>query len=509
LTTEKNDSIPSSLIERSFKVVCETPTGQKENIKKTLIQWEEAPSTITETNRDNHLRTKLFFILAWIHATIQERGSFGPQGWSQMYDFTSGDLLAAECVIETFHDNPNKVEIIQFFLVHFVYGGKMSNHIDETILKVYVEKYLSQDILEGNAELFSGFTINRSWDDQSHHRAIRKIPTIVSPSLFGLPRNIYRSVNNAMSISLGLKLQKLNSNSLDHGTHQIGWCDAVKPIIQEWTNLTNGGQETEMHDSGSNYADDNFQQFLQTEILLCRRLYTTVSESISLLKQAINDDIDLESISFQQLRDCLVSGLVPISWEELWNGPSNPIVWIREMIKKKKALHIYERSSDVFVTTGSMIKLSDFFNISAFLYAMRQKVAREKCCSMDDVTLFAHFESPHEQQNSAEGGHTNVSTCGLFLRGCLLDEKRDRSEFMVLPVKPDTPEYQISPCIRINFLEPSTFQLNYLTKTAESILIPVYANTSSEEQLFQVSVSCEKGETSSWKLTGVALYLEC
>ena len=158
-TTEKDNRIPSSLIERSFKIMYEAPTGMRENMKHIFSRWEELSlfdtrSIKTGLDEEHNRKMKALFILAWIHAILQARGSFGRQGWRQMHEFTSGDLLAAENAIDIYHQSSNFLQIIQFFLVSIVYGGKIGNHSDQLVLKTYVEKYLSEDILQGNADLF-------------------------------------------------------------------------------------------------------------------------------------------------------------------------------------------------------------------------------------------------------------------------------------------------------------------------------------------------------------------
>ena len=502
-TTEKNDSIPSSLIERSFKIVVETPTGLKANIKQTFARWEELSLVTTGVNSSE--KAKLYFVLAWIHAVIQERGSFGPQGWRQPYEFTSGDLLAAESTIEAFHDSFNVVEIVQFFLLHFIYGGKISDCSDESVLKTYVEKMFCEDILHGNADLFPGFRVNQTWDDQSHHRAIRQIPPNVTPSFFGLPCNIYRSVNAAISVSIRTKLRKLVSNTCDNGTHRTDWRELVQPITQHWKTLAH----TDIKDIPmKTWPDDKLEQFIQTEILLGQCLYNTVSLSMDLLLKVARDKIDSESVLFNQLRDSFVNGQVPMVWEELWSGPSIPISWITEMIRKMKALdQYYQIFSDISILRQT-IKLSDFFNPSAFICAMKQKFVREKHCSMDQVTVFAQFESLHVEQDTADRGNISIKICGLFLRGCVINETLD-GNITARSVDRNSSEYQISPSIRLNFVETSTFHLTMTTKQMETILIPVYSNVLSHDKLFQVSVKCEKSAAFSVVLGAIALYLEC
>lgn len=504
-TTEKSNLISSQLVERSFKIMCESPTGLRENVKQIFSRWEESPLAITETNTNNDKKAKLFFILAWTHAILQERGSFGPHGWRLKYDFTSGDLFAAESVIDTFHNSCNAEEIIAFFIIHFIYGGKISNYYDEHVLKAYVETFFCNDVLEGYNELFPGFRIKQSWDNQSYHRAIRKIPSFDTPSFFGLPNNIFRFVQIDLALSMMHKLQKLESKTLKGGYDLPMWHEVIESIIRHWKQIYHEIGNVEINDPTQVRSNDQFHHFVQTELLLAQHLVMTVSSSINLLQKAIDGAIELKSIRFQQLRDRLVEGQVPAAWKELWSGPTNVTTWMTEMTKKKASLDAYQESVDIFAP-GHVLKLPEFFNTSALLCSLKQKVAKEKNYAMDDVIVFSQFESSHIEQNGIKGEMDHVSVSGLFLRGCSVDEQTD-GYFIIQPVKTNMPDYQISPSIGVSFLQASSiFQVP--TKF-DTILIPVYSNVLSDKILFEVTVCCKKNTARSWILAGAALYLEC
>lgn len=518
LTTEKNNAIPSSLIERSFKIMYEAPTGMRENMKQTFSRWEESSlfgTANTKTGLDDHNKTKALFILAWIHAILQGRASFGRQGWRQKHEFTSGDLLAAENVIDIYHQSSDFIQIIQFFLVHFVYGGKIGNHSDHLVLKAYVEKYLSEQILDGNAELFPGIRILRRWDNQSHHRAIRAFPTLVSPALFGLPCNGYKTVNSTTAILTAQKLQKLGeSNFSNDESESPRWVNAVEQLIQYWE--SNCCERIEEHNftvnqgkiSKDTSSDKNIQHFFHAELLVGQQLHDIVSSAIALLVKALNGETDLESILFQQLRDSLMDGQVPSQWEQLWSGPDNPIAWIGEMTKKRRKLNMhYQNYNEIMSSSSHTIDLSNFFNPSAFLFTMQRVAVREKLCSIDDVTIFAQFESPQEEKNIMDSDNISVRIAGLFLKGCILDEKPG-SRFVVRPMEVNSPEYQCTPPVRLHFLGSSEIQ-NAVTNGVDTIMIPVYCNATEEDFLFQVSVSCETMSFSDQILSSMGLYLDC
>ena len=45
-------------------------------------------------------RAQLLFALAWLHALVQERRTYIPQGWTKFYEFSLGDLRSGIGVVD-------------------------------------------------------------------------------------------------------------------------------------------------------------------------------------------------------------------------------------------------------------------------------------------------------------------------------------------------------------------------------------------------------------------------
>ena len=54
-------------------------------------------------------RARLYFLLAWFHAVIQERLRYAPLGWSKKYEFGESDLRSACDTVDTWLDDTAKV----------------------------------------------------------------------------------------------------------------------------------------------------------------------------------------------------------------------------------------------------------------------------------------------------------------------------------------------------------------------------------------------------------------
>lgn len=49
-------------------------------------------------------RARLYFVLAWLHAVVQERLRYAPLGWSKKYEFSEADLRVACDTLDTWVD---------------------------------------------------------------------------------------------------------------------------------------------------------------------------------------------------------------------------------------------------------------------------------------------------------------------------------------------------------------------------------------------------------------------
>ena len=65
-------------------------------MQRTLSIWGR---DFFDTGECRH-RPQLLFCLAWLHAILQERRTYVPQGWSKFYEFSVGDLRAGAFVMD-------------------------------------------------------------------------------------------------------------------------------------------------------------------------------------------------------------------------------------------------------------------------------------------------------------------------------------------------------------------------------------------------------------------------
>jgi dynein heavy chain 1 len=147
MTMEFSDKIPNTLLKQSMKFIFELPDGVKSSISRIYSTVFTAARSDVEPIE----RSRIHFLLGWLHSVILERMRYKPIGWSKGYEFNEADLRCALDLADEYIDIQGKKhnlpvdkipwEAIQSVLVNNIYGGKIDNDYDNKILKSLVEQY--------------------------------------------------------------------------------------------------------------------------------------------------------------------------------------------------------------------------------------------------------------------------------------------------------------------------------------------------------------------------------
>lgn len=100
LTMEINPKLPVNLLRAGRVFVFEPPPGVRANLLRTF-------STVPAARmcKAPNERARLYFLLAWLHAILQERLRYAPLGWSKKYEFNESDLRCACDTLDTWIDS--------------------------------------------------------------------------------------------------------------------------------------------------------------------------------------------------------------------------------------------------------------------------------------------------------------------------------------------------------------------------------------------------------------------
>lgn len=202
MTMETNPRVPVNLISMSRVFMFEPPPGVKANITNSLRGLSQ--SFIEKMPVE---RVRVYFLLAWVHAVIQERLRYVLIGWSKGYEFSEADFDAAAMTIDRWIERtaggrsniaPEKIpwHAIGTLLSECVYGGRVDEDGDQRVLSSIIDKYFTPRAFEVEFKLVNESGQVLGIPDGSRLETFRawinKLPDREPPVWLGLPDNSER-----------------------------------------------------------------------------------------------------------------------------------------------------------------------------------------------------------------------------------------------------------------------------------------------------------------------------
>jgi dynein heavy chain 1 len=161
ITSEISPRLPTGLLRICDKLVADAPTGLKASLARFF-------SSISRDRFGIPVRNRLYLLLSWTHAVIQERLRFVPAGWSEPYEWTEADATHALDVIDSLLEasggeggrdgggrqqlDPEKLpwDAIRSTLCKGVFGGRITNdrdqdELDELVNRLFVPSSFDVD----------------------------------------------------------------------------------------------------------------------------------------------------------------------------------------------------------------------------------------------------------------------------------------------------------------------------------------------------------------------------
>ena len=513
LTTEESASFPPILLQQSLKVTFESPPGLKKNLQRTYETWASQERSLSRSQ--SHLQ----FLLAWMHAIMQERRTYVPQGWTKAYEFSMGDLRAGSGVVEL--DDGSGAEpdwnSIRGLMVNYVYGGRIDNPFDLRVLDVYLAKYFNSDMLSGRGELAQNLRCpSPSQNVADYIEWIDRLDDSDSPSLFGLPSNIEKSVQRAVSALTVQKLLALGRSTLRSTKFdRSSWRSALQPLFDLWSRVTeskdvlappknaprgSGRSSGEGKSPRGEGAPSPVAYFVQTETLRAYHLVKDVDLCLGRLKRVL-DGSELLTPAIMADAQVLMSGRVPDRWDRVWEGPEVPSAWIQGCVSRRRALVEWSTKSRRGSLLDGEIDLGDLFNPSTFLNAVKQQTARQSGCAMDKLKLSNAWDA-----SGIPGAELPVTLTGLFVQGATF------SRGTLGHCSADAPELVAAPSVVVAYVPNGSTSERYNSEGKSSdadsdLAMPLYENTSRQKLLLRLSVPLHNDTPSTWVAAGAALFL--
>jgi dynein heavy chain 1 len=157
ITSEISSKLPTTVLRLSDLIVAEAPSG----LQATMARFF---SSISKQRLDNPVRNRIYLLLAWTHAVIQERLRYVPSGWSEKYEFTEADATHALDVVDSLIKDmggdkevldPEKLpwDAIRSTLCQGVFGGRVTQPVDQDVLDRLVNTLFVKESFNLNFKL--------------------------------------------------------------------------------------------------------------------------------------------------------------------------------------------------------------------------------------------------------------------------------------------------------------------------------------------------------------------
>ena len=405
LTAEFSPKIPSTLIRQSFKLVFEPPDGIKASLLRTY-------KTVRSPSRSDKLpmeRSRLHFLLGWLHAVIIERLRYTPIGWTKVYEFNEADQRCALDLIDEYIDNMgsrNNVDIdkipwdaFKTILIQNLYGGKIDNEYDSKVLVSLVEKFFTPLSFDSNTPLYNmegtegeveALKMPEGIKYSQYLTWIEKLPDSESPAWSGLPVNvekILKSQQTERMMSMLFKLQDVNEEQVtlskkkkQEGSEQVAWLKEVHEKVRSYFTILPTHLAKLERTEGS--LNDPLFRFLEREVTVASKLLSVILKNNSEVRDLCEGKLLATNILKALAKD-IHSDSIPKGWVTFTVHPTLQLSPYILDLKKR-----LEQFSRLMVTPNyqrSGVWFGGLLYPEAYMTATRQAVAQRFSWSLEEL----------------------------------------------------------------------------------------------------------------------------
>ncbi|KAH6718072.1 cytoplasmic dynein-like protein 1 heavy chain 1 [Leptodontidium sp. MPI-SDFR-AT-0119] len=233
LSMESSPKIPVNLLRASRVLMYEQPAGVRANMKDSMA------SLSTRATKNPVERTRLYLLLSFLHAVVQERLRYAPNlGWKGFWEFNDSDYECSAFIIDTWVETvalgrtnvaPQNLpwEMIRTLITE-TYGGKIDDEGDFARLTQLVNTFLTpaaydigHKLVEGVAGngangLDGSLVVPSGTSLKDFTEWIKKLPEREPPTYLGLPANAEKLLLVGQGLSMIQNLGKI-TELLDEG----------------------------------------------------------------------------------------------------------------------------------------------------------------------------------------------------------------------------------------------------------------------------------------------------
>ncbi|KAG1874247.1 dynein heavy chain and region D6 of dynein motor-domain-containing protein [Suillus tomentosus] len=506
LTLEANPSIPVNILRQSRIIMNEPLPGIKANLLDSL--GSITPQRLAQGPSE---KIRLYFLLAWFHAVVQERLRYVPLGWSKAYDFNDSDMASAFGTIDTWLNavakgranvDPANIpwDALRTLIKQSVYGGRVDSDFDQRILDAFVDKLFTPAAYNVDFDLVPTIGGNHALEAPDGTKLehflswVQRLPDREPPAWLSLPPTAERVIAVAQGNELLSKLRKMRtladddelgsaaSPSKSQTSQQPVWMRNLHERCREW--LTQLPSTLNTLPKQSNDNPDPLYRLFFREALIGRKLLDQVCKDLADVVKVCDGELK-QTNHLRTLMSSLTKGTIPSHWRR-YKVPKAMSVseWIPDLARRLSQLDgitsVQQNLSNVEVWLGGL------FFPEAYITATRQAVAHRKRWSLETL----HLRLDIDQMN--DPGAFIVD--GLILEGAAWDAENEK---LVL---------NDGQAVRLNASQIRWVQDDSSEEQpADLVTLPVYLNNDRSDVMFTVDLPFDKHSASLVAMRAVCL----
>lgn len=467
LTLEIHPKVPVNLLRAGRIFVFEPPPGIRANLLRTF-------STIPASRmmKAPNERSRLYFLLSWFHAIVQERLRYCPLGWSKRYEFNESDLRVACDTLDTWIDTvamgrtnlpPEKVpwDAIGILFGQCIYGGKIDNDFDQRLLTSFLNKLFTSRSFDPEFALVSGVEGTEGGKSSisipegilrrdQFLSWVESLPDRQTPSWLGLPNNAEKVLLTNHGTDLIAKLLKLqlleddddipmetqegNKAKLHSSDGRPAWMRTLLNSATTWLRLIPNSLQT-MKRTSENIKEPLYRYF-EREVNMGSKLLNVVRLDLEDV-QLICKGEKKQTNHHREIIALLAKGMIPTHWRKYTVPETCTVIqWITDFTDRVKQLQKVSSTSSlslkvcltpvlfhylhflyiyINIFQNLNVWLGGLFNPEAYITATRQFVAQANGWSLEELTLEVLISDSDKQDLQLEEGIFGVTGILYFI----------------------------------------------------------------------------------------------
>ncbi|KAF8807657.1 dynein heavy chain protein 1 [Phlegmacium glaucopus] len=410
LTMEANPSIPVNILRQSRLIMNEPPPGVKANLLDSL---QSIPSH--RLSQGPAEKVRLYFLLAWFHAVVQERLRYVPLGWSKVYDFNDSDMASAFGIIDTWLNtisrgraNIDPVTIpwdaLRTLVKQSVYGGRIDSDFDQRILDSFVDSLFTPTAYNVDFDLVPSLTGHQMLAAPEGTKLehfltwVQALPDREPPAWLSLPPTAERLIAVAQGNELLGKLRKMRMLADDddellttavksQGSQQPAWMRTLFERCREWLSEL-PEQFNTLAKQAAEHQDPLYRLFAR-EGSIGRKLLDHVRRDLQDIIKVCQGELK-QTNHLRTLMSALTKGTIPEHWRRYKVNKSMAVTgWIPNFARRLAQL---DHIAGLDNLNNLEVWLGGLFYPEAYITATRQAVAHRKKWSLETLYLRLDLE---------------------------------------------------------------------------------------------------------------------